>query len=368
MTTTEEYANVLPVGDAWSLCLTCGEVIYRDSRFVAGWRHTRGALHGAAPDHAAEFFYMHAGWSYRPEEETAEQGRRRTARELAEAERAAHQHGWVCTWGDDWTVGSHVKEYGTAAYETEPETCEVACLVDGADQVLASLGCVDDASDEYRRVIAAELAAEALAEIAAGEETSNMANEQASDARYPWNGGGSWTPEAFELAFTRGHEAGGEPYEIPSDIRRAAERIVSAFGSSIRGMCDPMYVANVIARETNRGDGESTFYPVADERHQDFTNYETFAVAVTVDNDQPRIVALRRQIRLWLRESGAVDVDYVEEVPGAAYVAGKVRDLWDQHAPELNDEYSSLLSAALGEVNWYELAAHWIADMEEEGK
>ena len=46
---------------------------------------------------------------------------------------------------------------------------------------------------------------------------------------------------------------------VPPDIRRAAERVVAAYG--ICGICDPMYIANVIAVELGRGDGNGQFYP-----------------------------------------------------------------------------------------------------------
>lgn len=44
---------------------------------------------------------------------------------------------------------------------------------------------------------------------------------------------------------------------VPADIRRVAERICSAY--NINGLCDPMYIANVIAKETGRGDGRGKF-------------------------------------------------------------------------------------------------------------
>ncbi len=45
--------------------------------------------------------------------------------------------------------------------------------------------------------------------------------------------------------------------EVPKDLRRVAERIVSAY--NIRGICDPIYIANIIAYETGRGNGCSEF-------------------------------------------------------------------------------------------------------------
>lgn len=44
---------------------------------------------------------------------------------------------------------------------------------------------------------------------------------------------------------------------VPDDIRQAAERICFCYG--ITGICDPVYIANIIAFETGRGDGKSNF-------------------------------------------------------------------------------------------------------------
>ena len=56
-------------------------------------------------------------------------------------------------------------------------------------------------------------------------------------------------PSFFDEAFRE--------MDVPPDIRKAAERICQAY--SIRGICDPGYIANLIAKETGRGDGCSNF-------------------------------------------------------------------------------------------------------------
>lgn len=113
-----------------------------------------------------QFFHDNAGWSYDPRRESSEQGRQRCAYALAAAEAWAENMGMRFTWEDDWDVGSHREHYGAdSAYsDGEPTTCET-CIAwkplpyDGWQDV-ASLGCIDDATDDYRRVIAAELAME----------------------------------------------------------------------------------------------------------------------------------------------------------------------------------------------------------------
>lgn len=58
--------------------------------------------------------------------------------------------------------------------------------------------------------------------------------------------------EAFTNPVTR------KPYLVPEDIKRLSMRLCQSYG--INGICDPMYIANVIAFETGRGDGQSNFW------------------------------------------------------------------------------------------------------------
>ena len=60
-----------------------------------------------------------------------------------------------------------------------------------------------------------------------------------------------WFDDCFTNPVTK------QPYAVPDDLRHLSERIVRSYG--IRGICDPMYIANIIALETGRGDGYSTF-------------------------------------------------------------------------------------------------------------
>jgi hypothetical protein len=104
---------------------------------------------------AEQFFYDNAGWSHDPETETLEEAKIRNARQLAQAEEWAGVHGLTYVWVDDWSV-NHLNEFD---YDEDPLTCEFVEIITEAGDVLASLGCIDDA--DYRRVIAAELALEA---------------------------------------------------------------------------------------------------------------------------------------------------------------------------------------------------------------
>jgi hypothetical protein len=115
------------------------------------------------------FFLRNAGFGYDPKTETKQQGRSKNARNLATAERDARAYGFTFVWDSDWHVGSHKQEYGYG-YDREPSSCEsCVCYAPNGDN-LGSLGCIDDATDSYRRVIEAELAMEALADYTPEEE------------------------------------------------------------------------------------------------------------------------------------------------------------------------------------------------------
>lgn len=110
---------------------------------------------------ALAFFMEHGSWSHNPATETPEAGRQRCAEASVKAERWAMENGYRIERENDFEV-DHVKEFPDA-YDKEPETCEHFALVAPDGVVVASLGCVDDASPEYARVVSAELAAEAMA-------------------------------------------------------------------------------------------------------------------------------------------------------------------------------------------------------------
>lgn len=77
----------------------------------------------------------------------------------------ARKHGLTFVWEHDGTITNHVAEFD--GYDEEPETCEWVRLVDEEDNVLASLSCIDDADDAYRRTIEADL----MEEVAPKEST-----------------------------------------------------------------------------------------------------------------------------------------------------------------------------------------------------
>jgi hypothetical protein len=128
--------------------------------------HTAGRSTGAkvrkslTPDQL--FFYENAGYSYK-EPETAEQGRIRCAIELAQAEEYARGLGWEFEWEHDQSPDLSFMSDEERSQEHEVLCCRIPDP-SNPKYSLASLCGIVDADRNYRRVIEAELASEALAD------------------------------------------------------------------------------------------------------------------------------------------------------------------------------------------------------------
>ena len=112
-----------------------------------------------------QFFYENAGYSYDPATETQEQGRVKCAKSLAQAEQLALSAGVAFEWQIDQFINS-------SDFSDDPEPWELwECVAYNADgNVIASLSGIDFGRDgspwssNYRRVVEAELATEAMPE------------------------------------------------------------------------------------------------------------------------------------------------------------------------------------------------------------
>jgi hypothetical protein len=122
-------------------------------------REARKSPARKAQDHLkknAEFFYKHAGYSYGPDQ-TKRQGRMEGAMKLAQAEQEAEARNWTVEWSNDdmsYEVGNDENEM--------PSEILVAVLKDEHGNSIGSLSGIGDPDSNYRRVVEAELALEAL--------------------------------------------------------------------------------------------------------------------------------------------------------------------------------------------------------------
>lgn len=110
-----------------------------------------------------EFFYANAAYSYNPATQTEEEGRRQCAELLADAERRGSDAGLAFEWSID-------RDSDSSDWSDDPDPWQVwQCLCrDESGDVVAALAGIDFGrdgdpwGDNYRRVVEAELAAEAL--------------------------------------------------------------------------------------------------------------------------------------------------------------------------------------------------------------
>ncbi len=123
---------------------------------------------------AYEFFKVCAGFSYNPSKgETSEEGKRRCARALEDAEERGTALGWDAEWIED--PDPDVSWMDAPDYDADDKRCAefYICRVhNGRGKILETLGGIhEDIRDPigaryYRRVVRAELFAQALAKMA----------------------------------------------------------------------------------------------------------------------------------------------------------------------------------------------------------
>ena len=107
-----------------------------------------------------------------------------------------------------------------------------------------------------------------------------------------------------------------------------------------------------------------------DNRYNGWTNYETWAVALWIDNEEGSQVYWRQEAENATRT--AKDSDQVADgiwTPNEATrfnLADQLKDEITDAAPDLGASvYSDLLQAAMDSVNWHEIACNLIEGLEE---
>lgn len=89
-----------------------------------------------------------------------------------------------------------------------------------------------------------------------------------------------------------------------------------------------------------------------------WTNYETWCMALHMGNDE----SLQRCF-----ERAAVEAVQDVGVGDAVPVLADRLEEWHKDAmPEVSGVFADLLNAAMSEVNWYEIARHYIEAVQEE--
>lgn len=96
---------------------------------------------------------------------------------------------------------------------------------------------------------------------------------------------------------------------------------------------------------------------MADEKYNGFTNYETWALKLWIDNEEPNYKA-------WRAEAREILADTPDKLQAVADLRDRLQEDTEAGAPEIPPSfYSDIMGAALGRVNWYEVAEMIINDV-----
>lgn len=100
---------------------------------------------------------------------------------------------------------------------------------------------------------------------------------------------------------------------------------------------------------------------MSDKTYNGWSNYETWNVALWMDNDPSTYEHWRERAQDFVDEKGSKAL-----AESDAYQLGdEIEASHEEAAPELQGCYADILSAALREVDWREIAEHLIADADE---
>lgn len=103
---------------------------------------------------------------------------------------------------------------------------------------------------------------------------------------------------------------------------------------------------------------------MSDARYNGWTNYETWAVALWLDNEPGDYDAMERMAQeAW---DDAEATSYMTREQAARYaLAEAIREEMTEAMPDLGASmWSDLLGAAVSSVDWYEIADHYLDDVD----
>lgn len=105
-----------------------------------------------------------------------------------------------------------------------------------------------------------------------------------------------------------------------------------------------------------------------DEKYNGWTNYETWAVKLWMDNDEGSYLYWKERAQETFDNAKAGDA-YATQTREQAATYELSEQLKDEHndnnpCEESNNVYTDLMRAALDSVNWYEIAESLLEDVE----
>lgn len=103
---------------------------------------------------------------------------------------------------------------------------------------------------------------------------------------------------------------------------------------------------------------------MSDNTYSGWTNYETWLVNLWMDNDQGSQEYWQETAQECMQD--AIDGNDTSDVRALATynLSERMKEQHEEFTPETTGVYSDLLSSALGRVDWYEIAKHYMDDID----
>lgn len=109
---------------------------------------------------------------------------------------------------------------------------------------------------------------------------------------------------------------------------------------------------------------------MSQQTYQGWTNYETWAVALWLDNEESSYNYWTEAAEAAWSESEFGGNRFIRDREGRALaiLSDRLKAELDDDAeiPELRGFYADLLNAALGEVDWHSLAEHYLSNVDKD--
>ena len=98
-------------------------------------------------------------------------------------------------------------------------------------------------------------------------------------------------------------------------------------------------------------------------KYNGWTNYETWNVALWFDNDSSEYWAEIAQDSYFAAEA---DDTFTKEENATFILADSMKESVEENTPTVTGMYADLLNASLSEVNWHEIAEHFIDEVDKD--
>jgi hypothetical protein len=98
---------------------------------------------------------------------------------------------------------------------------------------------------------------------------------------------------------------------------------------------------------------------MAAQKYNGWTNYETWNVALWMGNDSSDYY---QEIAQEIFNESETETSFTKAERATLTLADRLKEDFEENTPTVTGCYADLLSAALSEVDWHEIAEHYISD------